>query len=191
MSSSLRRFCRIFRPLALSVLLAGTPAIQAGDPEDAREILLNESAWIFIDGAEFPGATGSVSGEELDGREMIVANYDFTGGGNYVEIETKETVPEGFAELRFEARSDRYQSIVVRLVDSTDQTHQYSLKYTSPSEWQNLRVELSEQATDHYHGADDGVLHYPIKAIGFCILAGDANRAEAGKVEFSKPQLVK
>lgn len=181
----------IFRSLAMSLLLAGTASIQAGDPTDTREILLNESEWIFIDGAEFPGAEGSVSGDESDGREMIAVNYDFSGGGNYVEIETKESVSEGFAELRFEARSDQNQTVVVRLVDSTDQTHQYALKYTNPSEWQNLRVELSEQATDHYYGADDGILHYPIKAIGFCVLASDTNKAEAGKVEFSKIQLVK
>ncbi len=182
---------RNLRSLAVSLLLAGSASIQAGDPAKTRDLPVNELPWKFIDGAEFPGATGSVSDGTTNDRETIEVNYDFSGGGEYVEIEFAETVPEGFTEFRFEARSDRDQTLVVRLIDDTEQTHQYRVPFTKPSEWQNLRVDFSEPATDYFFGAEDGIIHYPIKAIGFCVLVSATNREEAGKVEFSRLQLVK
>jgi len=191
MKKLLRPFPCTFRSFALSLLLAGAASIQAADSEKSWDIPADVSQWRFFSGDEFPGAKGAVSDGTSDSREIVVMEYDFSGGGEYVQIEAKETVPEEFTELRFEARSDREQSFVIRLIDDTDQTHQYALKYTNPSEWQALRVDFNERATDHFKGANDGVIHYPIRFIGLCVQISDENKTEPGKVEFSKIQLLK
>ena len=150
-------------------------------------------AWTFYNGAEFPGATGALT--ETTGISGKAASliYDLSCGlnqwtlangricGRYVSMSLSLTspitvglgdIPTISADLRNVQAS---ANASLRVVDSTGQTLQFSvpprtLESSDGSKWQRVVV-LVGSSTLFYGGANDGVLHSPIRSIAF--MAGD------------------
>lgn len=173
---------RIFPKLMLAGLLAAVlPQLPAAEkPFD----ILGGPKWAFNPGYEFPGAKGDRRFETVDGREALVVNYDFTGGGAYVIVGTRVEVTEGTSELRFDVRADRNLKIVVRLEDAEKQTHQYNLLYENPGQWETLSLDLKAAPPKSFGGPADGVIHYPISKFWVGIGKGGTS-LEPGEVAVS------
>lgn len=175
--------------LAAILALFLVPGANAAD-EGANLDLFVGKKWTFYPGYEFPGAKGSQRIEQVDGHDALILSYDFTGGGAYVAAKAPVDIGEGSAGLSFVARSAKEAKLVVRLVDSGGQTHQYQLLYTEPNTWQKLDVNFTDSTHKHFGGANDGIFQYPIKEIWFCVGKGKAT-AEPGDVSFADAALVK
>jgi hypothetical protein len=129
--------------------------------------------WVFSNGAEFPGANGSLmSGPGATGAGAALA-YDFSGGGSYVAMTLTLTTPLTITALGFSAKISGERT-TLRVVDSTGQNLQYSvnrpLEATGVDDWYSAVVDLTTP-TEVFGGAADGTLHQPIKAVS--LLAGD------------------
>ncbi|WP_269524528.1 hypothetical protein [Coraliomargarita parva] len=155
---------RLITPLVLLATLACSNA-QAQD----RSLLVFEpgTRWVFINGAEFPpGGKGNFELKEAEnGMPEGVLNYDFSLGGKYVGAETRVDLPDGYSELRIRAKAEQALTLGLRLKDSTGQVHQWQLAYADAGKWQTLRVKLGARAPQHFSGANDAVLHYPVKSL--------------------------
>lgn len=123
------------------------------------------SKWVFIDGREFPGAAGSFALAADADVPAGALSYDFSKGGAYVAAHTHTTILNDAAELRVGAKSTRNAKITVRLIDATGQCHQYPRACTGSGSWETLRVALNQKASEHWGGANDGKMHFPIRDI--------------------------
>lgn len=151
--------------------------------------LLGGAKWAFNPGYEFPGARGDRRFETVEGRDALMVNYDFTGGGAYVIAGTRVEIAEGATELRFDVRADRNLKIVVRLEDAEKQTHQYPLLYETPGEWQTLSVDLKGVPPKSFGGPVDGVIHFPISKFWVGVGKGGTT-LEPGEMAVSKIRIV-
>lgn len=142
--------------------------------------------WTFTNGPEFPGAKGSLSkgaGHVGGGAHL---SYDFTGGGAYVAAVLALSKPIDAVEIDFWVKAPPAIRVVLRVVDATGQTLQYSAARPLPAldatAWFRLGIDL-QGARGHWGGANDGVVHLPIG--GLAILAGDALEAkQVGAIDF-------
>ena len=105
------------------------PLIDAADPG---------KGWHFNNGAEFPGAKGSVAVDPLvvrDGKPSLRLISDLSGGGNYCDMS------RDVAELKLEVESVSFwlkapglSGVSMRLIDGVNRCHQISLKLDPPSD---------------------------------------------------------
>lgn len=151
--------------------------------------ILGGPKWAWNPGYEFPGAKGDRRFETVDGRDALVVNYDFTGGGAYVIAGTRVEIAAGASSLDFDVRAHRNLKIVVRLEDAEKQTHQYNVLYENPGQWQTLSLDLKATPPKSFGGSADGVIHYPIRK--FWIGIGKGGTAlDPGEAAVSKIRTV-
>lgn len=114
-------------------------------------------------GAEFPGAQGHA--EVVQGALEMA--YDFSGGGHYVRSRVDLGEPTVVREVSLEASFGCDTALTLRAQDATGQVFQQRL--SSPTEenaWER-RAWVIETATAHWGGANDGVVHQPVRALAF------------------------
>jgi hypothetical protein len=155
----------------------------AGDAQTALNLFEN-TKWSFTNGQEFPGAAGSFATGKEGETPTGVINYDFSKGGAYVSSQTDIPIPATASEFRVNARSPQALRLTVRLIDSTGQCHQYVSSCSGTGAWETLRLPLDRRASEHWGGANDGKLHFPVKTICLCVNKPGGN-VVSGKVEFA------
>lgn len=107
---------------------------------------------------------------------------EFPGGQRYVMASKEVDIASG-AQLSFRARAGEPRKLAVRLVDSTGQIHQHKRDLKKSGEWEAFTISLTGNS-EHWKGANDGAVHFPIKTIVLITNAGK-DGSPAGKVEFS------
>ncbi len=167
----------------LAILAFGCFLVSAHAAETALDIL-NGKKWAFYPGYEFPGAKGTCRLESVDGRDALVIEYDFTGGGAYVLAGTPVDINQGPSELKFDVKSDRETKMIVRIEDSDKQTHQYNLIYKDAGSWETLTVDLTKPASKSFGGSADGAIHYPVTKFSVAVGKGKTT-AEPGTAAIS------
>jgi hypothetical protein len=122
------------------------------------------SPWTFNNGSEYPGATGYLSTAVGRSGNGICAklSFDLTGGGRYVMASRTFSSPISARTLSLWLQNDAGTLIFLRVVDETGQTFQYplsrSFESTDASKWYQHVVDLNT-STEHWSGANDGVIH--------------------------------
>lgn len=180
---------RWHQPGKLLVFLAGREALSEGSisfrnvllqptppkVEIAKSIRLDElgeegtGSWQYNNGNEFPGAKGSLSivRGPSDGKQALRLSADFSGGGRYVG--TRNSLAAFDAKLttaiELQVRSDEVKEFSLRLVDSSNQTHQrHGLKVIADGQWHAMTIDPEKIAGgEHWGGANDGQWHGAVK----------------------------
>ena len=124
------------------------------------------SQWTFNNGAEFPGAKGSFELSKDGPSPVGIIKYNFDGGGNYVAAGVNVAIKK-VGMLTFKVKSAHQQQILIRIVDSTSQTDQWTLPYSKANHWQTLHVNLADGSPTHYGGNNNGIINFPIVTIDF------------------------
>ncbi len=167
------RWLLLFVPVA-SVLTVGRTAAATETVLDDFSSPTSPAPWVFSNGPEFPGATGTLTAAAGASGQGAALAYDFTGGGNYVAMTLTLPTPLTATVIGYAARASGVHT-VLRVVDSAGQTLQYGvnrpLEAGGPTAWYQEVVDLTAPSS-HYGGPNDGVLHQPITAVS--LLAGDA-----------------
>ncbi len=146
---------------------------------------LFESAarWKFLDNT----GSGSFSLGKDDGKAIGVLRYDFTKSKSksrpYVLAVSPVQIRKSAQEVLIKARSPIPQQLTFRLVDSTGQTHQVKKMIKGKSSWQTIRIPLTKRL-EHWGGAKDGKIHFPITSIVFSVPLPD-DRHKIGQVEYA------
>jgi len=173
---------------ALRIVVQGKAAPQAVElPVGAADIEVFKpgTEWIFLKNT----AEGSFTlGVDDAGEPIGTMHYDFTNSKSrstpYVLAHAAVDIAEGAREVSLNARSTVAQNLTFRLVDSTDQTHQYKGRISGSGKWETIRIPLIRRL-EHWGGAADGKIHFPIKQIVFSVpLPGEDTKA--GQVEYAK-----
>lgn len=151
-------------------LLCWVNAVVAGS-------FVQENPPTFSYGAEFPGATGSVS---VAANDAVLLNFDFTGGGNYVEVSFPLKKPVAAKTVCFTATKPEGCYFTVRVSDSAGQTFQKSIHVTQAGT-STYGFDM-ENWSGSWGGANDGVVVQPLKRIAILL--------ENGKQSVKKGQVV-
>lgn len=155
---------------ALLTSLAGSEVLI--DNFDGRSVI---TPWVFSNGPEFPGATGSLA-IISDGHSGNAArlSIDDTAGGAYVAGSYTFPTPLAISGLSFWLRASPELSVAVRIHDTTGQTLQYGSAFR-PMEllgaytpWYRVNVDVAD-STSHWGGANDGVFHGPATSISILV----------------------
>jgi hypothetical protein len=167
------RWLLLLVPIVL-VLTVGRTAAATQYVIDDFSSPTSPAPWVFSNGPEFPGATGSLSaGAGASGPGAALA-YDFADGGNYVAMTLTLPTPLTVTVIGYSARASGVHT-VLRVVDSMGQTLQYTvnrpLEAGGPTAWYQEVVDLTAPSS-YFGGPNDGVLHQPITAVS--LLAGNA-----------------
>ena len=165
---SLLASCLSFAALAAEVAL-----IEPDEPQDG---------WGFYNGAEFPGAKGSLSVADdvaPQHRPALRLSADFTGGGKYVGM-GKGAEDVAVDSLSFWVKAPAgADGITLRLIDGTGQCHQLPLKLDISGNWQRIVFPVlryfekagTSEAVDfvgryeRWGGANDSKWHQPLKSL--------------------------
>jgi hypothetical protein len=128
--------------------------------------------WSFSNGAEFPGASGTLSlGPGHQGRGAVLAFefacLDRTHCGHYVAAIWKAPSP---VDVTRGAALSMWVSLppdvrpTVRVIDETGQTLEFfantpTLEHSEPDEWQRIIVPITGRVAGHWGGANTGQIH--------------------------------
>jgi hypothetical protein len=157
---------------------------------DTNLALFAEGApWEFIKNT----GEGSFTLDAADGEPIGVLHYDFTRSKSkstpYVLAAAPVDIREGAEELQLQARSAIPLRLTFRVVDSTGQTHQFKSKISEPDQWETIHIPLTKRL-EHWGGAADGKIHFPIKQLVFSVpLPGED--AKEGQVEYAEVKVLR
>ncbi len=141
------------------------------------------NAWQFIKNT----GEGSMTNAKDGGTEIGILAFDFTAAKTqavpYVLAMTPVEIPAGTRVLHLSARGGHPQRLTIRLVDDTGQTLQFKGRISGLGEWEAVTIPL-DRKFEHWEGANDGKVHFPIKKIMISLPQND-DLAKSGKVEFA------
>jgi hypothetical protein len=132
---------------------------------------VNIATPVFSNGAEFPGAKGSLRVvAALTGDAVQTLSYDFSKAGRYVgSVMTLASPAEG-SYVRFRLRAGAQNKLSLRVTDSTNQVLQYVVdRSNAPVDamgWTTHTVRLANPAA-YWGGANNGQVQGTIKALSF------------------------
>lgn len=171
----------------------------------------NVSNWSFYPGSEFAGANGSlVEGVGLNNTKAGSLVYDLgcnrstdglpnTACGRYVSMDLRPSKPIDTSSISQPTiglwihNTQGTARPSIRITDSTNQVLQFkvqlrSIEQPAAGEWQYVEVPVASSSA-YFNGANDGVLHSPIKAIS--VMNGDLPMAYVpGTMEVDNVQVL-
>lgn len=130
--------------------------------------------WGFFIGMEAPGAQGNLvmMPEKVGIPALPAARLEgaFNNGGWYVGMSRNLEKPVPFGKLTIKLASWDYNAIVVRLVDSSGQTHQMLIWLRSGGEWKEgvwkeFVIKRPKLSPHYWGGANDGKWHGNLKSV--------------------------
>lgn len=124
---------------------------------------------------EHPGAQGSLVAEKGQWR----LHYDFTNGGHGLGMIVTPRAPIWADTLTFEANHGSAQAMCVLVCDSTGQWLR-KVAEAAPGKWRSYRCNLHTGWIGHWGGANDGVVHQPIRQFEINL---DRAKKEKGPLE--------
>ncbi len=166
--------------VTLVILLAGF-AIYA---EDLKKVMVGEFAtdadgWELYLGKEFPGAEGNLWREEKEGVQGAGAaslEGNFSSGGNYVSMNKTFSEAQNVKELTLQVKTQDLTNIVLRLIDSTNQTFQVKIPLKDSPEWQTVTLAVKDLVAGKimasWGGAGDGNWAGPAKGMSIVLDKG-------------------
>jgi hypothetical protein len=128
--------------------------------------------WKFFNGAEFPGAIGSLAVVDgvkgFDGETLRLIG-DFRVGGAYVAVTKALSMPaeHDLTRIRLRYMTEQVKKLTVRFGDGSGQIHQQKgVALIDDGQWHDLVLNVSDiVGGEHWAGANDGQWHGPAKLL--------------------------
>ena len=180
---------------ALSGVLAGLCVATSARAEiiDDFESPSSPAPWTFSNGAEFPGATGSLersTGQTGNGARLA---YDFSGGGAYVAMYRSLASVEPARPIALWLRADPGLRLVFRVTDAEGQSIQFPIRRPfealAPGGWYRAVVPDRAEPIDHWGGANDGVIHGGVRELGILVQRSEL-ASVAGSIDVDEVALL-
>jgi hypothetical protein len=161
------------------------PAAQAQEAVELVDATEPGRGWSFNNGAEFPGAKGSLTVDAeapRAGRPSLKLVGDFSNGGIYVQA-GRRIDDVDIRDLTLWLRAPGIDRFTLRIGDASGQTHQISVRLEPSDDWQQIVLPLerffakrgeADAVTniakyESWGGAKDGRWHGPARGIYFLL----------------------
>ena len=140
-------------------------------------------------------AAAPPEGPLVPGSLALEIVYQFDAGWKFVrlvprgsELQTITGRPAAFGAWIFGDQSGNYFRL--RVTDATGQTFQPSGPPLSWRGWRYVQLPLNGDQAGHWGGADDGVVHYPIRWDSIGLIDSARRKKCAGTIYLSRPTLI-
>ncbi|MDI9585130.1 MAG: sugar-binding protein [Acidobacteriota bacterium] len=158
--------------LALIAALAVVPCVQAEPVAVLLDTAQTLTGWGAEDGGEFPGAATQLSLTKDPERGLSVrSQVSFAGESRYGGVKWYGRIPECRAVGCWIKMVDRSWGMI-RVRDATEQEHAGGFHVT-PGQWTRVEIPIvPESFGNHWGGANDGLLHFPLRVVLFAAARG-------------------
>jgi len=134
-------------------------------------------------------------GPPQPGMRVYRFSYRYDNGWKFVRVfparDEDRSIPDRPSALGMWIYGDGKGNLVrVRFTDSTNQTFQPDGETISWKGWRYVEIRLDGSRGGHWGGADDGVVHYPIRWDTVFLLDSAGGRATEGEVYFAGLTLI-
>ncbi|MBI1375247.1 MAG: hypothetical protein GC159_21220 [Phycisphaera sp.] len=184
----------LIRDVQLQPYDVRTSVVRASLP--INELLAHRRTdWQLNLGVEYAGAKGDLTllpDQPQPGTNAMHLWGDFTGGGRYVGIKKAFDLPNTALDaIRLKLRSTDADTITVRLVDGSGQTHQQrNVKITADGQWHEVTFEPRNIAGgEHWGGANNGRWHDPVRHIEFMVTDYSDKSDKKAELDFADMSL--
>ena len=160
-------------------------------------------SWSFVNGVEFGPSTGTydrLGDGSAPNPYTLKLMGDFSKGGGYVSALGKfnsgvlallaKMDPSKVTGLRFRARSKDTKGINFRLYDASGQDHLFRMGLAPDGEWHTIEIKKLEASSQHWGGANDGNIHWPIQTFAVLLERGNLVTPPLGTLEITQVELV-
>jgi hypothetical protein len=144
----------------LSMTLAGAETVLVDSCRDAK-------LWKFVWGREFPGAKGGLDPSE---KGKLRVRYDFSKGGKYVAIHTKQSIPGKPKTIIVKAMAAQDSRLNYRIIDTTGRVFQGRWTALKKDETRDLNFSASGPWSGSWGGEKSSQPRPPFKS--FWLLIG-------------------
>ena len=174
----------VFELFSLLILSALGPCAAAAEVAALSDPDAKTLGWSFDNGQEFPGATGGLTVEAVEGRKVLRLTGDFTKGGAYVQAGRRlPDVP--IRSVRLRVKDTDSEALSFRVVDAAGQCHQIAYRIGRSKDWRQVTFPLGRffdrmgtpdavpgvAKYEHWGGPNDGKWHGPAKGLYFLLSA--------------------
>lgn len=134
-------------------------------------------------------------GPPVPGAAAVRIRYQFDAGWKFVRLAPRDDALRTIAgqprTFRIWVYGDGSGNLLrLRLVDATGQTFQPSGQRLDWRGWRPVTIPLDAGSSGHWGGADDGVIHYPIRWDTLALIDSTRREKTAGEVYLASPMLV-
>jgi hypothetical protein len=128
----------------------------------------------------------------MPGEPCLSIHYQFDAGWKYLCLQPKEQQVQGKPQsLAIWIKGDDSGNIPrMRFVDSTGQTFQPDAEKLAYHDWRYIVFPLNGTAAGRWGGANDGVVHYPIRLDTLLLIDSAVRQATSGTVMVASPTLI-
>jgi hypothetical protein len=166
-------------PIAPEPATVAQPAPQGED----LKLFADGGGWTFLKNT----GDGLFTVASDGGEPVGVIQYDFTMSQSRSTPYVLAVRPVSVAsaqQISLDVRSGIAQQLTFRVIDSTEQTHQFKQRIKGTGQWENVRIPLTRRL-EHWGGANDGKVHFPISQIVLSLpLPRDDHKR--GQVEYAR-----
>ena len=134
-------------------------------------------------------------GPPVPGATAIRIRYQFDAGWKFVRLTTRDDAvrkiegqPQAFRAWVYGDGSGN--QLRLRFVDANGQTFQPGGQRLDWRGWRPVSIPLDAGSAGHWGGADDGVIHYPIRWDTLLLIDSASREKTAGEVYLASPVLV-
>ena len=135
------------------------------------------------------------AGAPIHAAKTLALSYRMDAGWKFLRIVPKEGIataiegkPKSLVYCVYGNASG--DTIVARFVDATGQTHQPNGGRLDFTGWRQIVVPLDTRDTAHWGGANDGVIHYPIRWDTPILIDGTRSAHGPTQILFTSPVVV-
>jgi hypothetical protein len=129
------------------------------------------------------------STEEINGQGIGMLKYTLPEkSAGYAMVHTPFEISVTTPVIHFQVKTQENTRILVRVIDATDQVHQYRFWLPASDQWQDRKIDLNAKPQASWGGAKDNIKHYPIKTI-YLGLEKVEKQPLTGTVQFQDLQL--
>ncbi|HEX4123121.1 MAG TPA: glycoside hydrolase family 16 protein [Tepidisphaeraceae bacterium] len=164
--------CLVLVAIARDGRADSAPATQPVTIDDFEKDM---AGWDYANGAEFPGAKGSLALDTTrahTGHGSLRLETDLTGGGLYTGAWRNLDSLSGLdvEKIDFWVLSDNVKSVGVRLADHAGQTFQSGVTLPTGDGWHEVSLQIPDLIKgEHWGGPNDGKRRGPIAGFGINI----------------------
>ncbi len=168
----------------LLILDGAQPAVTEQKP--SSNVFASDQAWKI---SKSSGVNATWTLGQSDNHNQATLEFTWPQKGGFCGASTQLTLNEGTDIISFEHNASVPTTLLLRVYDSSKQTHQFKFRASGSGQWQAYKINIARNRKQSWGGANDKTIHYPIT--GILLGAEQAGDASNGTVQFRDLQMAK
>lgn len=148
-----------------------------------------------IDMTALLSVVGAPGGASITGMKTLKLDYTMGAGKRFISVLSPPSLlnvqlPSPHKIGMWVYGDNSGNSLRLRYIDATQQVFQFTFGKLDWSGWRWLEAPLDGRQASYWEGANDGVVHYPVRILSPILVDSRRDKATAGAVMFAGPTVL-